>query len=134
MDLPVRAEAITIATVLYLVFGGAGAVGTALTTRYIVLNRELPVVFGIRFMGGGFIERWGINALIALGLAWVGIDLLNILTGYWLWNQMKIGGILALVLFPFEMFLAGGFLAVVPIVLFPVRLVLVLVGWSSLTW
>ena len=45
---------------------------------------------------------------------------------------MKIGGILAIVLFSFEMFLAVGFMAPVPIVLLPIRIVLVLLGWGSL--
>ena len=125
-----------IAAVLYFVHI-VGVPIMLLLIRHLILYRQVPVVFGVRVMGDGFIERWGVNrwgvsALIAVSFVNLAFSVLNPLTGYLLWRQMRIGGILALLLFPIELFLSIGQMAPLEIPLVVVRIVLVIVGWGLL--
>ena len=128
-----RIPVITIAAVLYIVTGLAYSIGTIPVTRYLIRNRSLPVFRGIRFYEGGFFDRRGINAVILASLAFIVLGVLFLWVGYLLWNSMKLGGIAALMLFPIVILVSIGSLAPFPWVIEPLKLLLVLLGWSSLS-
>lgn len=127
-----RTVVITVAAVLYFVTGIGNVVGTVPVTSYLIRNRGLPTFGGIRFYEGGFFDRQGINWVIAASLSYIVLGVLFVLVAYWLWNSLRIGGILALVLFPIVMGISIGSLAPIPLVIEPVKVILVLIAWSSL--
>lgn len=127
-----RDSFITLAAMLYVATGLGYSLGTIPVSMHLMRNRTLPEFLGIRFFEGGFIERRGIDAVIVASLALIVLGAVFVIVGFWLWNSMRLGGILALVLFPFVMLVSVGSLAPVPMVLEPVKMLLVLVGWSSL--
>jgi len=128
-----RTLVITIAAILYIVTGLAYSIGTIPVTRYLIRHRSLPTFRGIRFYEGGFFDRQGINAVIFASLAFIVLGVLFLWVGYLLWNSMKLGGIAALVLFPIVILVSIGSLAPFPWVIEPLKLLLVLLGWSSLS-
>lgn len=128
-----RAPVITFAAVLYIVTGLAYSIGTIPVTRYLVRHRSLPTFGRIRFYEGGFFDRQGINAVILASLAFIVLGLLFLWVGYLLWNSTKLGGVLALALFPIVMLVAIGALAPYPWVIEPLKLLLVLLGWRTLS-
>lgn len=128
-----RAPVITIAAVLYIVTGLAYSIGTIPVTRYLVRHRSLPTFGRIRFFEGGFFDRQGINAVILASLAFIVLGLLFLWVGYLLWNSTKLGGIVALALFPIVILVSIGSLAPFPWVIEPLKLLLVLLGWSTLS-
>jgi hypothetical protein len=59
-----RPSSLAASAILYLLTGLGFGIGSAVVLPYMVQNRELPIIFGFRASGGGFIEGWGIDALI----------------------------------------------------------------------
>ena len=128
-----RATVITIAAIFYFVTGIAYSIGSIPATRHLIRNRTLPGFGGSRFYEGGFFDRQGINWVIAASLAFMLLGVGFILVGFWLWNSMRIGGIAALVLFPIVFGISIGSLAPIPWIIEPIKIILVIIGWSSLT-
>jgi len=127
-----RALVITIAAILYLITGLGYSIGTVPVTRYLIRNRSLPTFWGIHFYAGGFFDHRGINWVIGASLTFIVSGVLFLFVAYWLWNSMMLGGILALVLFPIVILVSIGSLAPFPWVIEPIKLALVLIGWSTL--
>lgn len=127
-----RSTVIDIAAILYWITGLAYSIGTIPVTRYLIQNRSLPVFGGIRFYEGGYFDRHGIDWVIFASLSFILLGLLFVITGYWLWNSMSIGILAALVLFPIVMLVSIGSLAPFPLVLEPIKIILVLIGWILL--
>ena len=127
-----RTTLVAIAAILYFATGLGYSIGNVPVTGYLIRNRTLPTFGGIRLYGDGFFDHQGINWVIAASL------LLNVLgigfipVGYWLWNSMKIGGIAALILFPIVIALFLGAGAPIPLLVEPLKIILVLIAWSSL--
>lgn len=130
MDDP--STAITIASLLYWLTGLAYAIGTLPVTGYLIRNRSLPVFQGIRFYENSFFDRRGINWVIFASLVYIALGLLFVLVGYWLWKSWTIGVITAITLFPIVMLISIASLAPFPLVVEPIKIVLILLGWSSL--
>jgi hypothetical protein len=107
-------------------------IGSAVVLPYMVQNRELPIIFGFRGSGGGFIEGWGIDALIVAQALLLAVSLLEIVTGYVLWKSRRWGATLGLGLFPVSFVLAIGLLLPVRLVIDPLRVALLLAGWKAL--
>ena len=128
---PTRLTAI--ASVLSYVWGIGMALGSLPLLVPMIRNREFVESRGIKFYSGGFIERMGgINAVILSVVAVIVVTLLNVLVGYWLGKSLRLGALLVLALFPIEMFFWVGLAAPIPILVVPVRLALVIIGWKSL--
>jgi hypothetical protein len=107
-------------------------IGSAVVLPYMVQKRELPFVLGFRASGGGFIEGWGIDALIIAQALLLAVSLLEVLTGYALWKSRRWGAVLGLGLFPVSFVLAIGLLLPAKLVIDPLRVALLLAGWKTL--
>jgi hypothetical protein len=127
-----RMLVLTIAAILYLVTGLGYSVGTLPVTRYLIRNRSLPIFWGIHFYAGGFFDRRGINWVIGASVTFIVAGVLFLYVAFLLWNSMILGGILALILFPVVTLVSIGSLAPIPWVIEPIKIILVLIGWSTL--
>jgi hypothetical protein len=131
-DKPTRSPEITAASVLYYFTGIAFFVGTVPIALYIIQNRELPSMMGVKVMGGGFIETLGFNAVVAATLLFEVVNAGEVIAGYWLWKSRKNGGKLGVALFPLGMVFWIGFALPIPLVVSLARMVLLMVGWKKL--
>jgi hypothetical protein len=127
-----RPNPLAASAVLYLLTGLGFGIGSAFVLPYMVQNRELPIIFGIRASGGGFIEGWGIDALIIAQALLLVVSLLEIVAGYVLWKSRRWGAMLGLGLFPVSFVLAIGLLLPAKLVVDPFRVALLLAGWKTL--
>jgi hypothetical protein len=124
---------VALTSTMHYIVGIGLPLGSLPFALYVLVNRRLPEAFGVRFYGGGFIERQaGTQGVMATMFPAILVTSIYVLAGYWLGKSMKLGAILSLTLLPINMFFALGYEAPVPIVLHPVMAVLVLLTWSSL--
>jgi len=123
---------ITVASILFSLTGIPLPIFVSYTVLYVLESRRLPIIFGIRAFGGGFIEGLGPDALVAFGLLFAFVSALELPVGYWLWRSLKKGGKLAVALFPVSMFFWIGFLLPGPMLIGPLRLLLLASGWKAL--
>ncbi len=124
---------VSVNSTLHYIVGIGLPIGNLPFALYILMRRQLPQAFGIRFYGGGFIEHQaGIQGVIVSVFAHIFLSALYVLAGYWLGQSLRLGAILSLTLLPVSMFFALGFMAPILIVLHPLMAVLVLLAWSSL--
>lgn len=131
MDEPNRLVAL-VSQVHYL-YGFLISLGSLPFTLQLMRLQRLPVVFGIRLFGDGFIERLGgLEAIMISAWCSIAVSALDILAGYWLGKGMRLGGIFALALLPLNAFFAFGFNAPAPILLNIVKLSLLLAAWRYL--
>ena len=94
---------------MYLALGVGFGVGTVLTLVYLAREGELPMTpFGFRSLSGPF-ERLGQDVFMALGLALVGVCVLDVVAGVWLWQGRRRGAWLGLVTTPLALGLGAGF-------------------------
>jgi len=126
--LAVRDRSITWAAVLFFVEGISFSLTGGYALTYMVQQRDLPTMFGIRASSGGFIEPWGIDALIVAQTTLVVASLLEIVVGYALWRSQRLGAIGAFGLFPVTFFLGLGLLLPARLVIDPLRLYLVTIA------
>lgn len=127
-----RSLVITVAAVLYLLTGLGYSIGTIPVTRYLIRNRSLPTFGGIHFYENSFFDHKGIKWVIAASITYIMLGVLFLFVAYLLWNSMKAGGIVAVILFPIVILVSIGSLAPIPWVIEPIKIVVVLIGWSSL--
>ena len=127
-----RNGASTLAAILYGWFGFAFLTSSLLIALYALRNSELPVVFGIAMLAGPFSERLGANAAIATTVLWGVVNVLEMVTGYWLWKSRKQGGKLGLILFPAGAIFWIGYALPIMVVVGPLRILLLASGWKSL--
>jgi hypothetical protein len=106
------------------------------TLQYVIREGVLPIrhIFGrpIRALGGGFIEAWGAEIIIASILAFGVLSACNILAGYWLWNRQRRGAMLALVLLPIYWFFAIGWMVPYMWLIGALKAIALAFGWKSL--
>jgi hypothetical protein len=128
------ATIVTLASRLYYFVGIGFAIGSLPFALYMLLNHRVPTFLGIRFYGGGFIEKvGGFDALMISSWASLLITPVNILVGYWLAQSLRMGAVLGLLLFPISMFFALGYAAPAPIILHPILVIVILLAWGYLT-
>ncbi len=127
-----RGRYVTVASILFFLTGIPLPIFVSYTALYVLENQQLPIIFGIRAFGGGFIEGLGPDALVAFGLVFAFVGALELLVGYWLWGSLKKGGQLAVILFPMSMFFWVGFLLPGPMLIGPLRLLLIASEWKTL--
>jgi hypothetical protein len=126
--------AITIASVAFLVFGPGIAVTTPLILVYIIINGSAPILFGIEFLDGNSLigKLWGFDAVITLGLTLTAMGVVETVAGFWLWQSMKRGGKLAIILLIPNLFFAVGFGIPALYIVTPVTTVLIASKWKNL--
>jgi hypothetical protein len=123
---------LTLAAILYCWFGLAFLVSSLLIVIYALQNGALPKVLGIRMLAGPFSERLGLGATIAATIPWGVVNILEMLSGYWLWKSRRRGGVLGLVLFPAGLVFWIGYALPIMAVIGPLRLLLIAWVWKTL--
>lgn len=120
------------AAVMYLALGVGFGVGTVLTLVYLAREGELPMTpFGFRSLSGPF-EQLGQGVFTALGWALVGVCVLDVVAGLWLWQGRRRGAWLGLATTPLALGLGAGFALPFLLIGAPLRASLVLAGRRSL--
>ena len=127
-----RSRAISAAAFLYLLVGLGFAIANLFIVRSARRTGRLPEVFGIEFLAGPVSRRYGLNAALAGTVPLTVICLLEAVAGYWLWQSRRKGGVLALLLFPVALVFWIAYELPVPLVIGPIRLLLLALGWKSL--
>lgn len=107
---PSRVPAATrAAAVVYAVLGAGFGAGSVATLAYLTRNGALPMTpWGFRSMSGPF-EQLGQGAFTVLGSGLVGVCLLQVLAGAWLWQGRRRGAAVALATTPVALGLGAGF-------------------------
>jgi hypothetical protein len=100
---------------------------------WVVVRGRLPVLPLIGEPNGGpFYVRYSRRVFIVLlGVSFV-LGVAQIWAGWLLWNAQQSGALLQFAFLPVEAFLWYGFALPIPPVLAAVRIVLVVLAWSSL--
>ena len=120
------------AAVMYLALGVGFGVGTVLTLVYLAREGELPMTpFGFRSLSGPF-EQLGQGVFTALGGALVGVCVLDVVAGLWLWQGRRRGAWLGRATTPLALGLGAGFALPFLLIGAPLRASLVLAGRRSL--
>lgn len=123
---------IRVAAIIFILVGAGFGLSAIPVIRYILRNNDLPVMmFGIRAFSGPF-ERFGWSTFTVLLGVFAVLSLLEVLAGIWLWSGSKQGAILGLVLSGVNLVFWIGFALPFPLILGPLRVLLVLFGWRSL--
>ena len=122
--------------VVYAVPGIGWTVATLAVLLYQQQRGELPMSpFGWRHLGGPYPEI-GTTSLTPLGwaLAWVlvGVSIVDILIGRWLWQGRRRGAVVALVMAPLSFALGWLFALPYLLVMAPLRAIAALVAWRGL--
>ena len=117
---------------MYLVLGVAFGVATVITLAHLARAGELPMTpFGFRSLSGPF-EALGPGPFAALGWALVGVCVLDVMAGTWLWRHRRRGAWLGLATTPLALLLGAGFALPFLLVGAPLRAALIVAGWRSL--
>ena len=101
--------------------------------RYALTNNALPIVGGIRLLGGGAFEALGLPTVVVAGIVFVVVSALKILAAYWLWNFRMEGAILELILLALSAIFWYGFALPFGPVGGIIQLVLMVLVWGNLT-
>lgn len=102
---PARLKAVTI---VVGVDAGMWLIGVPPTLFYAFEQGALPVVAGIRLLGGPF-ERLGLDGLIVAGIIFIVVSALKLLAADWLWQARRDGAVLAAILLGLSVIFWYGF-------------------------
>ena len=129
-----RHWAISAASILFLLLGMAFTVAGPLLLAYTAYYRAAPVVFGIQAPdeGSRIGLLFGFDGVIAFEFVLIAASVLEGFAGYWLWKSLRRGGKLGIALLPVNLFFGFGFGAPVLLVVPPLRIALVALGWKTL--
>ncbi len=130
-----RSLVVTVASLLFLVFGLGSVLADPLLLAYIAYYHSTPVLPLIGDVLDGSTPigmAGGLNAVLVLGVGLVAVSILDIVAGLRLRHSLKKGGWLGIVLQPFNLFFAYGFGIPALYVLAPTWLILISLGWQSL--
>ena len=92
-----RTPLVTTLTFVVIFDALAWIFGVLPVLKYLLTHRTLPIVGGIRLLGGP-VEALGIEGLIVTGIVFVVVSALKFMAAYWLWNARLDGAILELIL------------------------------------
>ena len=85
------------------------------------------------FLGSNPIGRlWGFTGALVFSLAFLTVSALDVVAGYWLGRSLKKGGRLGAIATPFIMAFGIGFVLPLWILVPPIILVLLVMGWKTL--
>lgn len=120
-----------ISSLLFFAVGLGFGISAFPVLRYIGRNGDLPVVLGIRAFSGPF-ERLGLDAFSRLLVAFGVLSLLEVLPGIWIWQGLKKGAYVGMLLSAINLPFWIGFSLPIPLVLGPLRVLLLAWTWTSL--
>ena len=101
---------------------------------YLKQRGRLPSFFGLFDMyGGPWSARLSDDAFVLRLIAFLVVTLLVAWAAWLVWNGSKAGALLGLALLPIEVFFWLGFALPIPWLLGAARVVLLLLGWKSLS-
>ena len=124
--------AIRAAALTYVALGLGFGAGSVVTLAHLAREGELPMTpWGFRSMSGPF-EQLGPGAFTVLGSALVGVCVLQVVGGAWLWQGRRRGAQLALATTPLALGLGAGFALPFLLVGEPIAAALVVAGRRSL--
>lgn len=92
-----RPPLVTALTLVVIFDALAWIFGVLPVLKYVLTHRTLPIVGGIRLLGGP-VEALGIEGLIVTGIVFVVVSALKLLAAYWLWQGRTDGAILLIIL------------------------------------
>lgn len=130
-----RGTPIAVASFLFLLFGSGFAIAIPFNLAYIISRGSgpvYPVIGGVMDSTTLIWTTWGSDGVIVLGIFQVVLAVIGVVAGLLLWRSSKKGGILGIVLLPFDLFFALGFGIPILFVLVPLKALLLGVGWRSL--
>jgi hypothetical protein len=120
------------AAVMYLLLGVGFGAGTVVTLAQLARTGELPMTpWGFRSLAGPF-EQLGSGPFTALGWSLVGVCVLDVVAGIWLWQGRRRGAWLGLATTPIALALGVGFALPFLLVGAPIRASLAFAGRRSL--
>ena len=103
-------RALRASAVIHWVTGVAFAVVSPLTLVSMAREQQIQTgPFGIRSMAGGPFEPLGIDRMVELGWAYVGLSVLEVLAGILVWQRRRGGAWLSVALIPAAMIFWVGF-------------------------
>jgi hypothetical protein len=126
------AGAAAVVTWIYVAAWGNPAIPI---TAYLLRNETLPAFLDLFPMYGG--PLWGrlsLGLFVAALIAFFLVTMLAAWAGWLLWNGLRAGAVLTVVLLPIEAAFWIGFSLPLPWFFGAVRLALVLLAWRSLRW
>jgi hypothetical protein len=124
-----RAEALL--TWVYAAGFGGSTIPVAV---YLHRRGTLPSFFGLFEMyGGPWWSRFARTTFVWLLVAFLAVTILASLAGWLLWGGSMKGAVMTMVVLPVEALCWFGFDLPIPKLIGVVRVVLLAVGWSSLT-
>lgn len=100
--------------------------------RYALTSNALPIVGGIRLLGGGPFEALGLPTVVVAGIVFVVVSALKLLAAYWLWHFKMEGAVLALILLALSAIFWYGFALPFGPVGGIIELVLLVFVWGNL--
>lgn len=103
------------------------------TLQYALTNNALPIVGGIRLLGGGAFEPLGLDNMVVAGIVFVVVSALKILAAYWLWHFKMEGAVLELILLALSAIFWYGFALPFGPVVGVIQIVLLGLVWGNLT-
>lgn len=92
-----RTSLVTALTIVVVFDALAWTFGVLPVLKYLLTHRTLPIVGGIRLLGGP-LDALGIEAVIVTGIVFVVVSALKLLAAYWLWHGQMDGAILLIIL------------------------------------
>ncbi len=124
--------AIRAAAALYVALGLGFGAGALVALNHLAREGELPMTpWGFRALSGPF-EKLGPGPFAALGWALVGVCVLDVVAGAWLWQGRRRGARLGIATTPIALGLGAGFTLPFLLAGVPIRVALVLGGRKGL--
>ena len=97
-----------VAAVLFATSGVPATLIMPFFLVWIAVNDQLPVMGGVKGLGGGPFEQLGPRAMALLGIPFLATSVLEVVAARWLWRHEHRGRVLGLsLLAPTEIFAIG---------------------------
>ena len=106
-------------------------VGMVPTLYYALTQKRLPILAGLRLLGGPF-EKLGMDALIVAGIGYIIVSALKILAAYWLGQARQDGAVFEIILLGLSAIFWYGFELPLGPVFGVIQVVLLALAWKTL--
>lgn len=129
-------RSVRLAAFLFGLSGVGNSIATPLVLRSYERNGQLPEApfeLGFRLMEGPF-EELGSDRFVTLGWTLFTVSVLDVIVAVLLWRGSGRGAVLGVVTSPVVFALGIGFAVPFLLVTAPLRLALIVAGWSGLNW
>lgn len=122
-----------VAALVTWVYAAGFGLSTIPVALYLRWRGQLPTFFDLFEMyGGPWSARLAQSTFIGLLVAFLAVNAVTAWAAWLLWNGSKPGAVLSLALLPVEAVFWVGFALPIPWLLGAVRVVLIVLAWSSL--